>query len=107
MKTFIAILSLSLGICGCGIIGRTSYVEGLSIQAGVYLPVEGGNTYGLQLCQYVSGIKLSTSTNTNLKIVRSANVNNNFLFGLISNSETNKTQIVIEKEDMYTIDDVK
>lgn len=96
MRTFLLTLLCSIFLfMGC--MTRMTYTEGLSVSAGVYIPSE-GQTYGLQLCNYVSGVRLATSTNANLKINRSANVNNSFLFGLISNSETNKTEITVQKE---------
>lgn len=60
------ILGLSWIIwCNSGCLGRTSYVEGTSVSVGAYIPND-GNLYGLQIVNYISGIKISASTNANL-----------------------------------------
>ena len=83
---------LVLSICllsGCACQHANSYVEGTSLTVGLWLPIN-GQIYGLQALNYLSGKKISVSTNQEFKVESERNVTNSTLnvFDVIDNSKT-------------------
>jgi len=77
-----------LGLTGC--MSRNAYVEGTSISLGAYIPMD-GNLYGMNIISYLNGVKVSCSTNHCMEITRNTHIQNNWLFGMMTSSETNST----------------
>ena len=84
------ILSLCCLVVGCLCpTTNNSYVEGTSLTVGLWLPIN-GQIYGLQALNYLSGKKISVSTNQEFKVESEHNVTNSTLsvFDVIDNSKT-------------------
>lgn len=87
----IVILSLLL-LAGCTT--GTTYVEGTSLAVGAYLPVE-GSLYGCEIASYLSGCRVSATTNRTVFITRTATSSNSW-FGVIHSSTESKTSVKVE-----------
>lgn len=77
-------------LCGCMQTG-TRYLEGTSLQLGAYIPVS-GQLYGVEAVSYVSGVRLSLPTNSNLTIARSSSTETSWA-GIFRQASTNRTFI--------------
>lgn len=58
----LALGCLLLGCFASGCAGQ-KYVEGTHLAIGAYVPGSEGELYGLELCQYLSGCMVRTSSN--------------------------------------------
>lgn len=77
-------------LCGCMHTGAR-YLEGTSLQLGAYIPAS-GQLYGVEAVSYVSGVRLSLPTNSNLTIVRSSSTETSWA-GIFRQASTNRTFI--------------
>lgn len=92
--SIICLLGMFLGV-SC--ISKQRYTEGTNISLGAYVPGTEGQIYGIHLINYLSGCQITTSTNTNMQITRNTQLSNNWLFGMMSSSETNSTTVILTK----------
>ena len=77
-------------IAGC--VQSPKYVEGTSISLGAYVPW-GGNLYGVELMNYVSGTVVQVPTNMPYQIERSHTATNSWGWGLLETTEHTQTKI--------------
>lgn len=90
--SFSKLIIMALCLCGLlsGCISRQSYLEGTSISLGAYLPVD-GSLYGLNVISYIDGCKIQVPTNACVNIQRESIQHNNWMFGMMESTTTNKT----------------
>lgn len=87
MKTLA--LAFFLLLAGCHT--SSTYVEGCSLNLGIYIP-SSGQLYGVQALSWLSGCKVNLPTNQQVKIFREYSASNDY-FGIVHIRERTKTQI--------------
>lgn len=92
MKTIFTIM-LSVVLLGClGCLStHPSFVEGTVTEVGIYAPVE-GQIIGMEVLNYVNGVKISLPTNMPYEISRKHSATNNY-FGVVKTSEYSETKV--------------
>lgn len=70
-----------------------NYVEGTSTSLGLYIPTTDG-IFGVQVLEYLNGVKVTTATNQPFKITRTHYATNNY-FGVVKTIENTKTEVEV------------
>ena len=89
----VAIVLAVLAVAGCST--KTVYTEGSNLTVGIYSPVE-GQVYGLDVLNYLSGVKVSTPSNMALVVDRTYSQTNSYFWGAIEIRESGKTRIDVK-----------
>lgn len=89
-STTIAGLIAALVILLTGCSTRQSITEGTSTAIGLYIPME-GSIYGAEIVSYLSGMKISTTSNHTMHVEREFASTNSY-FGIITTTEHSKTK---------------
>lgn len=96
MKRFLFIASMVLlAISGALTDGCVSkgpvFLNGTQVSLGAYIPWD-GNLYGLELINFVTGTYMRFPTNTAFKVDHTANVTNEWCFGMLESVSSSKTK---------------
>lgn len=91
MRTLAILIALAL--VGCST--KTVYTEGSNLTVGLYSPVE-GQVYGIDVLNYLSGVKVSTPSNMTLTVDRIYSQTNSYFWGAIEIRESGKTRIDVK-----------
>ena len=86
-------VGLLLLLCGCK--GVPKYVEGQSLQIGLYIPTS-DELVGLQVMNYLSGVSVTTTSNMPFKVVRDYSATNSY-FGIVHINEHVRTEVQTEQ----------
>ena len=92
MKRFV--FAAAVFLAGC--LSSPKYVEGTSLQLGAYVPFQ-SNLYGVEICSYVNGCVVRTSTNMNYEIGRRHAVTNSWCWGMLESVEYSDTKVKFSK----------
>lgn len=71
-----------------------TYVEGTTTSLGTYIPYD-GSVYGLEIVQYLSGIKVRACTNQSLTVEREFSSTNSY-FGIVHTREWSKSKATVK-----------
>lgn len=88
MKAYVAMVMLAL-LCGCK--SNPKYVEGQSLQIGIYIPTT-EELVGLQVLNYLSGVSVCATSNMPFKVSREYSATNTY-FGLVHINEHVRTEV--------------
>ena len=86
-------MGLLLFLCGCK--GVPKYVEGQSLQIGLYIPTS-DELVGLQVMNWLSGVSVTATSNMPFKVVRDYSATNSY-FGVIHINEHVRTEVQTEQ----------
>lgn len=82
-------IGLLLFLCGCK--SNPKYVEGQSLQIGIYIPTT-EELVGLQVLNYLSGVSVTATSNMPFKVVRDYSATNSY-FGVVHINEHVRTEV--------------
>lgn len=82
-------MGLLLFLCGCK--SNPKYVEGQSLQIGIYIPTT-DELVGLQVLNYLSGVSVTATSNMPFKVVRDYSATNSY-FGVVHINEHVRTEV--------------
>lgn len=99
-----AILIALLTLFGCT--SSPSYIEGTSASIGAYVPYN-GNLWGIELCQFMTGCKVSCVSNQAFKVDRTYASTNEYFWGMVKTQEHTKTKVEVLQDKTGVKEHVK
>lgn len=96
VRILLAALCIAAGLLVDGCTSTSKWIEGTHLALGAYIPYE-SNLYGVELCQYLNGCYVRSSSNTTFTAQRDYCATNSYLWGMVETRETTHTQVETKK----------
>lgn len=91
MKKLFLMSLLVLSGCKTG-----QYIEGTNLSLGFLVPTSEG-LVGLQICEYINGVKVNIKSNSVPFSVTRTHSSTNSYFGIVNTAESSKTEIKVDE----------